>query len=199
MLDPSLMLDRAPQWRFWGGLPNDDTIHELFKWIEDTYHPRSILEFGMAYGNSAIYFLENCPMSKVTSFDPKKYYYQGQLVPSILRKRYTQTRFKFHNDQSQNADNYYEPNVFDFAYVDGAHKLEAVFADMTMVTEYFRIRNILVDNMEEYNVSLAVEKFTNPNWVGAPTFKEVRTVDYVTQHKVLSANHKLTMFEVTYD
>ena len=138
-------------YRFRGGLPYSEYVQTLFTYLEENYKFKKILEIGFLYGHSATWFLETFPKAHITSFDILK---TGCTIDGItyvnyklVTAKYGDNRFKFHRDSSIEIPKYYEPGVFDVAFVDGDHTCGGVVNDIETCFK-LKIPLLIIDNME---------------------------------------------------
>lgn len=105
--------------------------------------PHSILEIGFNMGWSASLWLEIAPQATLISCDISRK--QATLVAARFLKEKYNARFVFIDRNSEFFDLFTQGNRFDLIFIDGAHELDGVIADIELALE-LKIHNIAFDD-----------------------------------------------------
>lgn len=112
-------------WDLWNGEGADQydycqSIYELAAYFK----PKIGLEIGVRFGKSALATLLGSPQMRLIGVDPNPEF----PVEEFLHSR-VNGRFEFINEASPQALSRFEPDTFDWIYLDGLHDYDGVLVD----------------------------------------------------------------------
>lgn len=149
----------------WGYLPAQEDVWAAFRYAQENYNPKSVLEIGYHIGHSTTYQLEIYENAKIVGISPdnEKTGRKGdrtdpelrQNMERVLREKYF-NRFQWIPGRTKDVRDELEKFFFDFALLDGSHSYEDAHYD-AKTCESLEIPNMLVDNWDQPAVRKAVE------------------------------------------
>jgi|TARA_R110002153_G_scaffold77490_1_gene198977 predicted O-methyltransferase YrrM len=151
----------------WGYMPPTEQVFAAFKFAQETYNPKSVLEIGFHIGHSTTYQLEIYPDAKIVGVSPDNEVIgkPGDSIDPQVRRDMVNTlnekyinRFTWVPGRTKDVKHrLVDEYVFDFALVDGNHAEAAALYDMEVIYE-LAIPNLLIDNWDQRQVKSAVLK-----------------------------------------
>lgn len=148
----------------WGYLPPTEEVFDAFRFCQDLYKPKSVLEIGFHIGHSTSYQLEIYTDAKIVGVSPdnERIGKAGDQIDPDLRRNMAETlaklyptRFTWIKGRTVDVREQLQEYVFDFALVDGNHNSLAVILDLTVCHE-LSIEAMLMDNWDQPQVKEAV-------------------------------------------
>lgn len=149
-------------------------LYRLCREIE----PKNVLEIGLAYGFSTLYFLAALSENKEgshTAIDPYQEMWHG-IGLSQPKKVQMIERFRFINDTSVSALTSFakQKETFDFIFIDGNHKFDDAFMDFALSAQLCPMGGVIIfDDMWMPSIRRAVS-FIRKNRLD---FEEVKTAE----------------------
>lgn len=155
----------------WGYLPPTEKVFEAFRYCQNSFRPKCVLEIGFHIGHSTTYQLEIYNQANVVGVSPDdekprtgrngledSFLSLRNEMESILRKRYD-NRFEWVRGKTESVLKKLESYSFDFALIDGNHTYKSTVFDLK-TCRHLGIKHFLVDNMERNDVYLACKEQT---------------------------------------
>ena len=134
----------------WGYMPPIKDVFEVFEYIEQRYHPRSILEIGYHAGHSTSYMLETFPNSHMVSYGVST---EAKRTMDDLMNHY-RPRLDVLLEHSISLK--LDATVYDFCLIDGSHNYDNALLDISLCVEK-QIPLMLIDNSDQRTVIDAIE------------------------------------------
>lgn len=143
-------------WTGWGYMQPHESVFDIFRYIEDTVHPKRWLEIGFHLGHSTTYTLEltNAKVFAVgqTHCRNADRYEIGETMRAIYPDR-----FEYFLGNPPDVRKLFKGQTFDVAFVDGDHKYESAANDISACME-MKVPYILIDNCETKTVNYAADE-----------------------------------------
>lgn len=149
-------------WDYWNGEGADgydycQSVYELAK----HFKPKFGLEIGVRFGKSALATLYGSPEMKLIGVDPNPEY----PVEDFMRER-VESKFRFISEASPEALDRFEPETFDWIYIDGLHDYHGVLRDFEAAWPLLKPGGVMVfdDYKEEVDYGTGVKKMLHENF-----------------------------------
>jgi len=144
---------------FKASLPRDQSIADMFTYLQNNYDFKNILEFGFNKGHSATWFLEAFPNANLKSYDPKEITFELKRIWLKAKEKYG-NRFSFDASFSDESRTKEKINFYDIIFIDGGHTFGTVLEDIKSAL-ILQIPVVLIDNMELEDQQRAINYWKN--------------------------------------